>query len=145
MDASLCSCGLNTNTNLYNVVVSSSSYGSVTNTPEQVVVNPANVSFKLCPDVVILGTVEFIYTIRGSTDLSNPNAWITETNLTLTRPIEYWDDASVDVHSCHSRSLLLPALPIVKLVHNLASIVASHPQPVPGRIIFSRFGSHNVN
>jgi len=87
-----------TNAGLYTVVVSSS-YGSVTNTPEQVVVNPANVSLKLCPDVVIQGTVGFIYTIQSSADLSNPNAWVTETNLTLTQPIEYWDDTSVDVHT----------------------------------------------
>ena len=99
MDASLCSCGLNTNTNLYNVVVSSSSYGSVTNTPEQVVVNPANTSLQLCANVVVQGTVGYTYLIQSSRDLSNPTAWITETNLTLTQPVEFWDDTSVDVHA----------------------------------------------
>jgi hypothetical protein len=37
--------------------------------------------------------------LQMRTDLSNPNAWITETNLTLTRPIEYRDGACVDIHT----------------------------------------------
>ena len=84
-----------TNAGLYSVVVSSS-YGSVSNTAYQVVVNPANVAIKLCPDVVIEGTVGYIYTIQSTTDLSDPDAWITETNLPLTQPIQYWDDINTD-------------------------------------------------
>ncbi len=87
-----------TNAGLYSVVVSSS-LGSVTNTPEQVVVNPANVSIKLCPDVVIQGTVGYSYIIQSTADLSNTNSWVTLTNLTLTQPIEYWDDISTDASS----------------------------------------------
>jgi len=87
-----------TNAGLYSVVVSSP-YGSVTNTPEQVVVNPASIALKLFANVMLTGTVGYTYTIQSSTNLSNPNAWITETNLTLTQPIEYWDDTSVDVHT----------------------------------------------
>ena len=60
--------------------------------------NPANVSLKLCANVVIHGTVGYTYTIQSTIDLSNTNSWIVETNLTLTQPIEYWDDTSVDVH-----------------------------------------------
>jgi hypothetical protein len=91
-----------TNAGLYTVVVSSG-YGSVTNTPEQVVVNPANTSLQLCANVVVQGTVGYTYLIQSSRDLSNPNAWITETNLTLTQPVEYWDDTSVDVHTSQQK------------------------------------------
>jgi hypothetical protein len=87
-----------TNAGLYSVVVSSD-YGSVTNTAYQVVVNPAYVSLKLCANVVIQGTVGYIYIIQSTMDLSNTNSWIVETNLTLSQPIEYWDDTSVDVHT----------------------------------------------
>ena len=48
---------------------------------------------------MVAGTVGYTYVIQSSTDLSNTNAWNTETNLTLTQPIEYWDDTSVDVHA----------------------------------------------
>jgi hypothetical protein len=84
-----------TNAGMYSVVVSSI-FGSVTNTPVQVVVNPANVSLKLYPNVVIEGTVGYNYLIQMSTNLFNTNAWITMTNFTLTQPIQYWDDISDD-------------------------------------------------
>ena len=84
-----------TNAGMYSVVVSSI-FGSVTSTPVQVVVNPANVSLKLCPNVVIEGTVGYNYLIQMSTNLFNTNAWITMTNFTLTQPIQYWDDISDD-------------------------------------------------
>jgi hypothetical protein len=76
-----------TNAGSYSVVVSSP-YGSVTNTSEAVVVNPANTSVEFCANVVIQGTVGYTY-----------NSWLVQTNLTLTQPIEFWDDTSVDVHS----------------------------------------------
>lgn len=87
-----------TNAGLYSVVVSSS-LGSVTNTPELVVVNPANVSLGLFAGVIIQGTVGYQYNIQGSTDLSNSNSWITLTNLTLTSPTEIWSDYSIDIHN----------------------------------------------
>ena len=87
-----------TNAGSYSVVVSSS-YGSVTNTPEQVVVNPANVSLGLFAGVIIQGTVGYNYTIQSSTDLSDPNSWMTLTNIILTAPVEIWDDNSTDVHN----------------------------------------------
>jgi hypothetical protein len=86
-----------TNAGSYTVVVSSP-YGSVTNTPEQVVVNPANTSIGLFAGVIIQGTVGYNYTIQSSTNLGDANSWITLTNLTLTSPIQIWDDNSVDVH-----------------------------------------------
>ena len=85
-----------TNAGLYSVVVTAA-YGSVTNMPEQVIVNPAFVSLSICPNLVIQGTVGFNYIIQSTTDLINTNSWITETNLTLTQPVEYWDDTSADV------------------------------------------------
>ena len=87
----------NLNAGFYSVVVSSQ-YGSVSNTPEQVVVNPANVSLGLFAGVIIQGTVGYNYNIQGSTDLSNTNSWNTLTNLTLTSPIEIWSDYGIDVH-----------------------------------------------
>jgi hypothetical protein len=87
-----------TNAGLYSVVVSSA-YGSVTNTAYQVVVNPANTSIELCAAVVIQGTVGYSYSIQSTTNLSNPNSWVTVTNITLTTPIEIWNDNSSDVHN----------------------------------------------
>jgi Immunoglobulin I-set domain len=91
-----------TNAGLYTVVVSSS-YGSVTNTPEQVVVNPAGVSLGLFAGVIIQGTVGYHYTVQSSTDLSNPNSWNTLTNLTLTSPLQFWSDYSIDVRKSSPR------------------------------------------
>jgi hypothetical protein len=88
-----------TNAGSYYVVVSSGTLGSATNATYQVIVNPANVSIMLTPDVVIQGTVGFNYIIESSTNLGNPNSWIIETNLTLTQPIESWNDNSEDVRS----------------------------------------------
>lgn len=82
-----------TNGGMYNVVVSSI-FGDASSTPAQLVVNPANVSIKLCPDIVIQGTVGYSYLIQYSTNLSDTNAWTTLTNLTLSQPIQYYDDIS---------------------------------------------------
>ena len=87
-----------TNAGSYSVVVTSP-YGSVTNTPEQVIVNPSNVSLGLFAGVIIQGTVGYNYTIQSSTDLNDPNSWVTLTNLTLTAPVQIWDDNSVNVHN----------------------------------------------
>jgi hypothetical protein len=61
-------------------------------------VNPANAAIEFCANVVIQGTVGFTYTIESTTNLGDPNAWVVQTNLTLTQPMEFWDDTSVDVH-----------------------------------------------
>jgi hypothetical protein len=84
-----------TNAGFYSLVVSSS-LGSVTNPPAQVVVNPAGVSLGLCPAVTIDGVVGYNYIIRRTADLSNTNAWVTMTNLTLTQPVQLWVDTNVD-------------------------------------------------
>ena len=87
-----------TNAGLYGVVVSSE-YGSVTNTAYQVVVNPANTSIGLFAGVTIQGTVGYNYNIQSTTNLSDPNSWVTVTNITLTSPIQIWNDNSSDVHN----------------------------------------------
>ena len=86
------------NAGQYSIVIGNS-LGSVTNIAYQVVVNSANVSIAICPNVVIQGTLGYNYTIQSTTDLSNTNSWIVETNITLTSPIQYWDDTSSDVHN----------------------------------------------
>jgi hypothetical protein len=84
-----------TNAGLYSVVVSSA-LGSVTNSPYQLVVNPANVSLGLYPGVMISGTLGYSYEIQGTIDLSNTNSWVTLTNITLTQPSQIWSDYSAD-------------------------------------------------
>jgi hypothetical protein len=84
-----------TNAGQYSVVVSNA-LGSVTNPPEAVVVNPAGVSLGLYPGVTISGTVGYTYTIQSTTNLSDTNSWITQTNLMLTQPIQLWVDTNTD-------------------------------------------------
>jgi hypothetical protein len=83
-----------TNAGLYSVVVSSP-LGSVTNTPEQVVVNPAGVSLGMYAGVTVTGTVGYTYAIQATSDLSNTNSWTTVATLTLMQPIQLWVDISV--------------------------------------------------
>ena len=99
-----------TNAGLYNVVVSSA-YGSVTNTAYQVVVNPANTSIGLFAGVIIQGTVGYNYTIQSTTNLSDPNSWVTVTNITLTSPVQIWDDNSSDVHNPSNPQKFYQVLP----------------------------------
>lgn len=82
------------NSGLYSVVISSS-YGSVTNTPAQLVVNPANISLNLYAGITIDGTVGYTYGIEYTTNLQDPNAWQSLTNVTLSQPVELWVDTSV--------------------------------------------------
>jgi hypothetical protein len=49
--------------------------------------------------VVIGGTLDYTYTIQSPMDLSDPNWWITEANLTLTQTTEYWDDTCANVRT----------------------------------------------
>jgi hypothetical protein len=84
-----------TNAGLYSVVVSSL-YGSITNAAYQVVVNPANISLGLYPGVTISGVAGYSYIIQSSTNLGNTNGWVTQTNLTLTQPVQLWIDTTVN-------------------------------------------------
>ena len=99
-----------TNAGQYSVVVSNS-LGSVTNTPYQVVVNPANISLGLFAGVIIQGTVGYNYTIQATTDLSTTNSWATVTNITLTSPIQIWNDNSSDVHSAGNPQKFYQVIP----------------------------------
>lgn len=80
-----------TNAGLYSVVVSSP-LGSVTNTPEQVVVNPAGVSIGIYPGVTVSGVVGYTYIIQSTSNLSNTNSWVTVATLTLEEPTQLWMD-----------------------------------------------------
>jgi hypothetical protein len=85
-----------TNAGLYSVVVSSP-FGSVTNTPQQVLVNPAGVSFGgLYPSVLIRGVVGNSYIIQSTANISDSNSWVTVTNLTLTQPVQLWVDTNIN-------------------------------------------------
>lgn len=87
---------------LYSVVVSSE-WGSVTNTPAQLVINPANISLGLYAGITIDGVPGYTYNIQSTSDLTDTNSWVTITNLTLTQPVEIWVDTSVNVHGSPRR------------------------------------------
>jgi hypothetical protein len=84
-----------TNAGLYSVVVNSA-LGSVTNTPAQVIVNPAGVSLGLYPGITISGVVGYHYVIQRTADLSDTNSWVTIANVTLAQPVQLWVDTNVD-------------------------------------------------
>jgi hypothetical protein len=87
-----------TNAGFYSVVATSA-FGSVTNTPAQVVVNPAGVSLGMYPGVTITGTVGYVYSIQSTPSLLSTNGWITLTNLTLQQSPELWFDSNVNASS----------------------------------------------
>ncbi len=82
-----------TNAGFYSVIVSSA-FGSVTNLPAQVVVNPAGVAISMYPGITINGTVGYNYAIQSVPNLTETNGWQTLTNLTLQLPQQIWFDAS---------------------------------------------------
>lgn len=82
-----------TNAGSYSVVISSS-LGSVTNAPAQVVVNPAGVTLGLYPGLTITGTVGYTYNIQSNPDLTNPNGWTTVATVTLWQPTQFWVDVN---------------------------------------------------
>jgi hypothetical protein len=71
----------------------------VTNTPAQVVVNVAGVSLGFSPTLTISGVPGFTYVIQSTTNLENPNAWVTLTNMTLVQPVQLFIDTTVDASS----------------------------------------------
>ncbi|HKW30393.1 MAG TPA: FG-GAP-like repeat-containing protein [Verrucomicrobiae bacterium] len=99
-----------TNAGLYSVVVSSS-LGSVTNTPAQVVVNPAGVSLGLYPGITVTGAVGYTYDIQSNPDLTNPNGWITVATLTLWQPVEFWVDVNHNAASPTNQHRFYRVLP----------------------------------
>ncbi|MGP8197908.1 MAG: immunoglobulin domain-containing protein [Limisphaerales bacterium] len=100
-----------TNAGLYSVVVSNA-FGSATNTPEQVIVEPAGVSIGgLYPGIIINGTVGYNYVIQSSANLADTNSWITVTNLTLTQPIQLWIDTNTDASQPGNPQMFYQILP----------------------------------
>jgi hypothetical protein len=95
---------------LYTVMVSNP-LGSVTNTPEQVVVNVAGVSLGFSPTLTINGSPGFTYIIQSSTNLANTNAWVTLTNLTLTQPMQLFIDTTVNASSPQNPRAFYQILP----------------------------------
>ena len=87
-----------TNAGFYSAVVTSA-FGSVTNTPAQLVVNPAGVSIGMYPGVTITGTIGYSYTIQSTPNLSDTNGWITNTNLTLQATQQLWFDSSINAYN----------------------------------------------
>lgn len=99
-----------TNAGLYSVVVSSP-FGSVTNTPARVVVNVAGVSLGFSPTLTITGIPGFTYVIQSTTNLENPNAWVTLTNMTLVQPVQLFIDTTVDASSPFNSQHFYEVLP----------------------------------
>jgi hypothetical protein len=99
-----------TNAGLYSVVVSSP-FGIVTNTPAQVVVNPAGVSLGIYPGVTVSGVVGFTYDIQSSLDLTDTNGWTTVATVTLSNPVQLWVDVNVNAASPTNRHRFYRVLP----------------------------------
>jgi len=99
-----------TNGGLYSVVVTSS-LGSATNAPAQVVVNAAGVSLGFCPALTINGVIGYSYIIERTADLTNTNSWLTLANLTLAQPVQLWVDTNVDASSPFNSKYFYRVLP----------------------------------
>jgi hypothetical protein len=81
-----------TNAGTYMVVVTGPS-GSTPSSPATLTVNPAGVSIALYAGVTIDGVVGQTYGVQSTTDLSNPNSWAGQTNITLNVPEQIWYDS----------------------------------------------------
>jgi hypothetical protein len=99
-----------TNSGFYSVVISSP-YGSVTNAPYQVAVDPAIVSLGFYPGLTINGATGNSYLIQRSADLSSAANWQTVSSLTLYQPVELWIDTSVDASSPWNNIYFYQAIP----------------------------------
>jgi len=99
-----------TDAGLYSVVVSSE-FGSVTNTPAQLVVNAADISLELYAGITIAGVPGYTYAIQYSMDLTDTNSWMDATNVVLQAPVELWVDTSADVRTNWPRYYRVKAVP----------------------------------
>jgi hypothetical protein len=84
-----------TNGGAYSVVVTTP-FGSVSNAPAQVVVNPAGVALGLYPGVTLSGTTGYSYVIQRAANLRDTNAWTNVANITLSQPVQLWVDTNLD-------------------------------------------------
>jgi hypothetical protein len=87
-----------TNAGAYSVIVTSA-LGAATNSPAQLVVNPAGASLGLYPGVTVAGTPGYTYQIQSTTNLSSTSIWSTVASLTLTQSVQLWIDVNVDAAS----------------------------------------------
>jgi hypothetical protein len=99
-----------TNAGMYSVVISSA-YGIVTNAAAEVSVNPAEVDLAFYPGLTINGHTGNRYTIQSSSDLSNTNNWITQTNLMLEMDTQLWFDSSVKANDPNNTQYFYRVLP----------------------------------
>ena len=99
-----------TNAGFYSVIVANS-LGRATNSPAEVVVNPAGVSLGFCPALTISGVVGYSYIIQSAPNLTDSNAWVTLTTLTLTQPVQLWVDTNVDASSPFNSKYFYRILP----------------------------------
>ena len=99
-----------TNAGMYSVVISSA-YGIVTNAAAEVSVNPAEVDLAFYPGLTINGHTGNRYTIQSSSDLSNTNNWITQTNLMLEMDTQLWFDSSVKASDPNNTQYFYRVLP----------------------------------
>jgi hypothetical protein len=77
----------------YSVVISHD-LGSVTSGPAFLSVIPAETSIALYPGVTISGVVGKTYAVQQTTDLNDPASWQTVATVTLTNPVELWQDTN---------------------------------------------------
>lgn len=75
----------------YQVVVSNPA-GTVYSQLATLTVNPAGVALDLYPGLKIDGVIGQTYGVQSSTNLANPNAWVSLTSITLTSPVQMWFD-----------------------------------------------------
>jgi hypothetical protein len=99
-----------TNAGMYSVVISSA-YGIVTNAAAEVSVNPAEVDLAFYPGLTLNGHTGNRYTIQSSSNLSNTNNWITQTNLMLEMDTQLWFDSSVKASDPNNTQYFYRVLP----------------------------------
>ncbi len=100
-----------TNNGFYSVVVTSP-YGTVTNVPAQVAIDPAVVTLGFSPTLTINGAAGDSYIIQRSSDLTNTNNWKTLTSITLFQPSQIWVDTSVDAISPFNNHFFYQLIPL---------------------------------
>ena len=84
-----------TNQGFYSVVVSNS-FGVASNTPAELVVEPAGVALGMFPGVIITGTVGYDYIIQRNANLTSSNSWVTVANVILTQSPQIWVDTNIN-------------------------------------------------
>jgi len=77
----------------YSVVISHN-LGSVASGPALLSVIPAETAIALYPGVTISGVVGRTYAVQQTTDLNDPASWQTVATVTLTKPVQLWQDTN---------------------------------------------------